>query len=200
MHSLLLHIAQYSYWGIFFSLGLGILGLPIPDETLMAFVGFLVFQGKLNYSLAIIVAFIGSSCGITVGYLIGRLADKLFFKKYSEKMHINPEHFRRAEQFYRRYGKSALFIGYFIPGVRHLTAILAGASRMPYPVFALFAYAGGFLWTVTLINMGYFLGDSWHRFSGYSNRFIIPLAATALVAAFIAIYFKPDDNKSSARK
>jgi membrane protein DedA with SNARE-associated domain len=148
MHSILLHIAQYSYWGIFFSLGLGILGLPIPDETLMAFVGFLAFQGKLNYSLAIIVAFIGTSCGITIGYFIGRLSDKLFLEKYSEKIHINPEHFRSAEQFYRRYGKLALCIGYFIPGVRHLTAILAGISRMPYRIFAFFAYAGGFLWTV----------------------------------------------------
>jgi len=195
MHSLLLHIAQYSYWGIFFSLGLGILGLPIPDETLMVFVGFLVFQGKLNYSLAMIVAFIGTSCGITIGYFIGRLSNKLFLRKYSEKIHINPEHFRSAEQFYRRYGKSALCIGYFIPGVRHLTAILAGISRMPYRIFALFAYAGGFLWTVIFLNMGYFLGDSWHRFSSYSNRFIIPIAATALVVTFIAIYFRPNNGK-----
>jgi membrane protein DedA with SNARE-associated domain len=195
MHSLLLHIAQYSYWGIFFSLGLGILGLPIPDETLMAFVGFQVFQGKLNYSLAITVAFIGTSCGITLGYFIGRLSDKLFLKKYSEKIHITPERFRSAEQFYNRYGKLALCIGYFIPGVRHLTAILAGVSHMPYRTFALFAYAGGFLWTVIFINMGYLLGDGWHRYSGYSNRFIIPLAATALVVALFAMYFKPNNVK-----
>jgi membrane protein DedA with SNARE-associated domain len=90
MHSLLVHIAQYSYWGIFFSLGLGIVGLPIPDETLMAYVGFLVFEGKLNYALAIIVAFAGTSFGITVGYFIGRLSDKLLLKKYSEKIRINP--------------------------------------------------------------------------------------------------------------
>jgi membrane protein DedA with SNARE-associated domain len=195
MHSLLLHIAQYSYWGIFFSLGLGILGLPIPDETLMAFVGFQVFQGKLNYSLAITVAFIGTSCGITLGYFIGRLSDKLFLKKYSEKIHITPERFRSAEQFYNRYGKLALCIGYFIPGVRHLTAILAGVSHMPYRTFALFAYAGGFLWTIIFINMGYLLGDGWHRYSGYSNRFIIPLAATALVVALFAMYFKPNNVK-----
>lgn len=195
MHSLLVHIAQYSYWGIFFSLGLGIVGLPIPDETLMAFVGFQVFEGKLNYALAMIVAFAGTSCGITVGYFIGRLSDKLLLKKCSEKIRINPEHIQNAEQFYKRYGKLALCIGYFIPGVRHLTAILAGISHMPYRTFALFAYAGGLLWTVVFINMGYLLGNSWHRFSGYSNRFIIPLAATALVVTFIAIYFRQNQGK-----
>ena len=195
MHSLLTYIAQYSYWGIFFSLGLGILGLPIPDETVMAFVGFLVYEGKLDYFPSIVVAFLGTSCGITVGYFIGRLSDKLLLNKYYEKIHIDPEHFRSAEEFYRRYGKLALCIGYFIPGVRHLTAILAGISHMPYRTFAIFAYMGGFLWTVIFINMGYFLGNRWHHISGYSNRFIIPLAATALVIAFIAIYFKPNNGK-----
>jgi membrane protein DedA with SNARE-associated domain len=195
MHSLLVHIAQYSYWGIFFSLALGIVGLPIPDETLMAFVGFLVFEGKLNHALAIIVAFIGTSCGITVGYFIGRLSDRLLLKKYSEKIRINPKHIQDAERFYKRYGRIALLIGYFIPGVRHLTAILAGISHMPYRTFALFAYTGGFLWTVVFIHMGYLLGNSWHRFSGYSNRFIIPLAATALVVTFIAIYFKQNNGE-----
>lgn len=195
MPSLVLWIAQYGYGGIFFALGIGILGLPIPDETLMVFVGFLVYQGKLDYALALAVAFLGTSCGITVGYLLGRLAGTLFLKKYAERVHIKPEHVRSAEQFFRRYGKAALLIGYFIPGVRHLTAILAGASRLPYPVFALFAYTGGFLWTVLLIQMGYVLGDSWHLFSGYSNRFMIPLAAAALVVVFIALYVKPHRSR-----
>jgi membrane protein DedA with SNARE-associated domain len=46
-----------------------------------------------------------------------------------------------------------------------------------------------------ILNMGYFLGEKWHHFSGYSNRFIIPLAATALIVIFIAIYLKPNNGK-----
>jgi hypothetical protein len=53
MHSLLLGIAKYSYLEIFIALGLGIVGLPLPDETLMAYAGFLVFQGTLNYPYTI---------------------------------------------------------------------------------------------------------------------------------------------------
>jgi membrane protein DedA with SNARE-associated domain len=190
MHSLLFHIAQYSYLGIFLSLALGILGLPIPDETLMVFIGFQIFQGKLNFLPAIIVAFTGTVCGITLGYFIGRLSDKLLFKKYSDKLHINPEHYEKAEEFYRNYGKSALLIGYFIPGVRHLTAILAGISLMPYRIFAVYAYIGGLIWTIIFINIGYFLGDGWHRFDRYANRFIIPLAAIALVMTIVVMYLK----------
>jgi membrane protein DedA with SNARE-associated domain len=192
VHSLLLNIIQYSYWGIFFSMALGILGLPIPDEALMVFLGFLIFQGKLNYAMAIIIAFIGTLCGVTIAYYIGTLSDKLLLKKYSDKMHINPEHFQNADDFYRKYGKSVLLIGYFIPGVKHLTAIFAGISEMSYRTFAVYAYAGALLWTIVFINLGYFLGDEWHLFAHYSYKFIIPVAAIALVATIIVMYLKPN--------
>ena len=191
MHSLLLQIAQYSYWGIFFSLGLGILGLPIPDETLMVFFGFLAFQGKLNLHLAIFIAFIGTSCGITVSYFIGRLSDKFIFKKYSGKMNINPVHFQNAEEFYRKYGESILFFGYFIPGIKHLTSILAGISNMPYRIFAIYAYLGALLWTIIFVGLGYFLGHGWHHFARYSHKFIIPIAAIAIIITLIIVYLKP---------
>jgi membrane protein DedA with SNARE-associated domain len=132
MHSILFSITTYSYLGIFVALGLGILGLPIPDETLMAYTGFLVFQGKLNYLYTIMIAFIGTSCGITIGYILGRTFGSPFIKRYSAKINVNSERIQNAEIFYNKYGKFALFICYFIPGVRHLTAIFAGTSLMPY--------------------------------------------------------------------
>jgi membrane protein DedA with SNARE-associated domain len=196
MHSLLLSIAQYSYIGIFIALGLGIVGLPIPDETLMAYAGFLVFQGKLNYLYTILVAFAGTSCGITIGYILGRAFGNPFVKKYASKMHVNPNEIEHAENFYNRYGKFALFIGYFIPGVRHMTAIFAGTSLMPYRTFALFAYTGGFLWTITLVSLGYFLGEKWHHVYMYSHRFIIPLVLLSIVVLIIGTYWKTVNAKS----
>jgi membrane protein DedA with SNARE-associated domain len=190
MHLLLLSITKYSYFEIFIALGLGIVGLPIPDETLMAYAGFLVFQGKLNYLYTILIAFAGTSCGITIGYVLGKTFGSPFIKKYASKMHVNPEDIQHAEKFYNRYGKFALFIGYFIPGVRHLTAIFAGASLMSYRTFALFAYTGGFLWTITLVSLGYFLGENWRHVYMYSHRFIIPLVLLSTIGILIGIYWK----------
>jgi membrane protein DedA with SNARE-associated domain len=190
MHSLLLSITKYSYFEIFIALGLGIVGLPIPDETLMAYAGFMVFQGKLNYLYTIGVAFTGTSCGITIGYVLGKTFGNPFIKRYASKMHVNPDDVQNAENFYKRYGKFALFIGYFIPGVRHLTAIFAGISLMPYPTFALFAYTGGFLWTITLVSLGYFLGEKWHHVYMYTHRFITPLVLLSIIVLLIAVYWK----------
>jgi membrane protein DedA with SNARE-associated domain len=190
MHSLLLSITKYSYFEIFVALGLGIVGLPVPDETLMAYAGFLVFQGKLNYLYTILVAFAGTSCGITIGYALGKKFGNPAIKKYASKMHVNQDDIRHAENFYNRYGKFALFIGYFIPGVRHLTAIIAGASLMPYRTFARFAYAGGFLWTITMVSLGYFLGEKWRHVYMYSHRFIIPLILFSIIVLLIVFYRK----------
>jgi len=190
MHSLLLGIAKYAYLEIFIALGLGIAGLPIPDETLLAYAGFLVSQGKLNFLYTILVAFGGTSCGITIGYIIGKTLGKRIVKRYATKLHVTLEDIHKAEIFYHRYGTFALFIGYFIPGARHLTAILAGASLMPYHTFARFAYTGGLLWTITLVSVGYLLGEKWRHVYMYSHRFITPLALLTIIAFLIVIYWK----------
>ena len=188
MHLLLLSITKYSYLEIFIVLGLGIVGLPLPDETLMGYIGFLISQGKLNYFYTIMVAFMGTSCGISVGYAIGRTLGNPLIKKYAAKMHVNPDDIRHAENFYNRYGKFALVAGYFMPGIRHLTAICAGASLMSYRTFALFAYTGGLLWTITLVSLGYYLGEKWHHIYMYSHRYITPMVLLSIISLIIYAY------------
>ncbi len=195
MHALLLSIAQYSYVGIFIALGLGIVGLPIPDETLMAYAGFLVSQGKLSYPYTIVVAFMGTSFGITVGYILGKAGGRALLKRYSKKMHVNPDDIQKAENFYNRYGKFAVFIGYFIPGVRHLTAFFAGTLLMPFRTFSFYAYTGGFLWTIILVSLGYYLGEKWHRIYMYSHRFIIPVVLLSIIVLFIRTYMTDTKGK-----
>jgi membrane protein DedA with SNARE-associated domain len=190
MHFLLLSITKYSYLEIFIVLGLGIVGLPVPDETLMAYIGFLISQGRLNYLYTLMAAFMGTSCGITIGYVLGMRLGNPFIKRYAAKMHVNPDDIQHAENFYNRYGKFALFVGYFMPGVRHLTAICAGASLMPYRTFALFAYTGGFLWTITLVSLGYYLGEKWRQIYMYSHRFMIPLVLLLIIVLILYRFFK----------
>jgi membrane protein DedA with SNARE-associated domain len=190
MQALLLTITKYTYFEIFIALGLGILGLPIPDETLMAYAGVLVSQGKMNYLLTLMAAFLGTSCGITIGYGLGRTFGNPFLKKYADRMHVHPNDIHEAEKFYNKYGRFALLIGYFIPGIRHLTAIFAGTSLMPYGTFALFAYTGGFLWTISLVSIGYLLGEKWQYVYMYSHRFFISLILLSVIALSIGIYWK----------
>jgi membrane protein DedA with SNARE-associated domain len=190
MHALLLTIIEYSYIGIFTALGLGIIGLPIPDETLLAFAGFLSFKGKLSFFLTFFAAFLGTSCGITISYFLGKYGSNYISQKYSQKFIIYSDRLKEVEEFYLKYGKFALIIGYFIPGVRHLTAITAGVSQFPFWRFAQFAYTGAFLWTVTFLTFGFLIGSEWYLVAHFSNRIVIPIIVFLALTLFLVFYLR----------
>src|SRR5579862_3377676 len=152
-------ITQYGYVAIFGLLVFGIVGLPVPDETLLTFTGYLVFKGQLSLAPAFGAALAGSACGITVSYILGRTFGLGLIHRYGRYLRIREEHIRKAHAWFERVGQWGLTFGYFIPGVRHVTAYAAGMSGLEPPKFGLFAYSGAVLWVSTFIGLGYFLGE-----------------------------------------
>jgi membrane protein DedA with SNARE-associated domain len=51
--------------------------------------------------------------------------------------------------------------------------LLAGASDLEYPRFAVFAYAGAFTWVGCFLSIGYFVGDQWARASEQFHHYIV---------------------------
>ena len=199
MHAILINIINYSYWGIFVAIGLGIIGLPIPDEMIIAYLGFLVFKGTINLLFAFFVALAGTLCGCTVSYFLGRLYGHRLLEKYGDKMGLNPERIQSALQIYNQYGKFALAAGYFIPGVRHLTSIFAGTSLMPFRIFAVFSYIGGCIWVIAFISLGYFLGEGWHHFSRYAYHYIVPIVLVVSIILILVVYLKSSNEKTKTK-
>ena len=184
--TLLIHyITQSGYLGIYVILGISILGLPIPDEFLMTFVGFLSFSGQLNPVLAILTAATGSMTGITIAYFLGRFfeANVLAYLK----KHAGGERLEKVLKWYPRHGGKLLTVGYFIPGVRHLSGYIAGLSHLSYRNFAFFAYLGAILWTSLFIVLGRILGSRWETILPILHRYSVLLGVIAVVL-FLAFY------------
>ncbi|PTM59446.1 DedA family protein [Desmospora activa] len=156
-------IWQYGYLGIFLFLALGIVGLPLPDEIMMTFVGYLASVGQLNLALTFFSAWAGSMCGISVSYWLGKRLGYPFFNRYGNKVWITRRRLIQARLLFRKYGSWVLFFGYFIPGVRHVTAYIAGISQLSINQFALYAYSGAFTWCTTFIGVGFFVGAKWGK-------------------------------------
>jgi membrane protein DedA with SNARE-associated domain len=187
MESVLGWVAHYGYVGIFALLMLGIVGLPVPDETMLMFAGYLIFRHELEPLPTFAAGFLGSICGITVSYAIGRLLGLYVVARLGHFLHIKPAQLDQVRAWYERKGKYGLVIGYFIPGIRHLAAYVAGSSRLPLSVFATYAYFGGLLWSGTFISIGYGLGDEWQQMSASIHRYL--LLGAAIAASVIAIGF-----------
>lgn len=180
-------IASYGYFAIFLLLMVGIVGLPVPDETLLVLVGLLVLKGTLHPLTAFLCAWGGSVCGISMSYLLGRFGGALLIQRYGARLHYSEDRVRRVQSWFNHGGKWLLLIGYYVPGVRHLIAFVAGSSRLRPPIFCLFAYSGAFLWVLTFMGIGYFFGKEWQTWSGEIHLYIGVGTAMALLLA--AIYF-----------
>ena len=180
-------ITEYGYAAIVGLLMLGIVGLPVPDETLLTFTGYLVFRGTFRLPLAFAAALTGSGCGITISYLLGRTFGLKLIHRYGRYVRIREEHVEKAHAWFRKAGHWSLTLGYFIPGVRHLTAYAAGMSDLEAPQFALFAYTGAVLWVSAFLALGYFLGDRWEAVEHNIHHYLVylTLAGIMALAAFL---------------
>jgi membrane protein DedA with SNARE-associated domain len=183
-------VSHYGYLMIFFLLALGIVGIPIPDETLLTFVGYLSFRGDLHIVPSVLAATLGSLCGITLSYVLGRTGGISLINRYGHFFRMREDRINRIRDWFDRVGKWTLLIGYFIPGVRHLTAFTAGTYGIRYPVFALVAYTGGFIWTCSFIFVGYIGRKEWDQLRGRVHYAFLIGSAIILLLIFLFYLWK----------
>ena len=194
-------LLKYSYLAIYVLLTTGIVGLPVPDETILTLLGYLVSKNELILFPTIAVAFLGSISGITISYLLGRLLGILALKKAGRFLHISEKNLEKGELWFEKLGKWTLTLGYFIPGVRHIVAIIAGSTKLKIHIFAIFAYSGALIWSITFILLGYYAGEKWQPIVEDIEKhlLIVGLLVIAFVIGLIVFkYFKNKKNKGSA--
>jgi membrane protein DedA with SNARE-associated domain len=190
MESVFAWVATYGYVALFFLLVLGIVGLPIPDETLLVFSGYLISGGHLHPAGAFLTAMAGSWCGITLSYIIGRTLGLGFVHRFGKYIHITEARLAKVHQWFDRLGHWALFAGYFIAGVRHFTAIVAGTSKLEYRSFAAYAYSGGAVWSATFLTLGYFVGENWRKIAESLHEYVLYASIVLIAAVVVFVVFK----------
>jgi len=187
MDAVLQWVAVYGYAAVFFLLMLGVVGLPVPDETLLVFCGYLVSKGTFRPAGAFAAALAGSWCGISLSYMIGRTVGLGMVHRFGKYIHVTDQRLETVHRWFGKSGHWALFGGYYIAGVRHLTAILAGASKLEFRTFVLFAWSGGMCWVASFLTLGYFLGEDWKRAADVVHRDLVAVSV-ALIILGLAYY------------
>lgn len=193
-----LWLQHYGSFSLFGLLALGIIALPVPEETLMVIAGILIRNGKLEPIPTILAAYGGSICGITVSYLMGRTAGHFLLLRYGGWFGLTQDRYDKIHSWFESYGKWTLVFGYFIPGVRHFTGLAAGTTFLSYHSFALFAYFGAVLWVTTFLGTGYLLGDYWYSIYEYIDPMIdkIFLVAFLIIILFLTYKYLYNRKKS----
>ncbi|HEY5561360.1 MAG TPA: VTT domain-containing protein [Clostridiaceae bacterium] len=186
MRTIMDFMSYNGYLVLFLVLFFELIALPTPGETLMTYCGYLVHQGKLNLFLTILVATAAAISGITISYFIGLKLGNGFLIKYGKYVHLKEDKIKKVSDWNDKYGQRLLLIGYFIPGVRHLTGIVSGTAKLSYKKFAINAYLGALIWATTFVFLGKALGAKWDSFHSYAKNYIL---IGSLIIAFILIIF-----------
>lgn len=146
------------------------LGLVLPGGDYLVFAaGLLCGTQYLEIPFGILLpSMMGAAVlGDFTGYAKGRwLGPKLFTKE--ENRFFKRSHLEKTKSFYERYGMLAFVIGRYLPVVRTMIPILAGASRVPPGKFSLFNIVGAIAWIGVLMPAGYFIGKEHPWIMDYS--------------------------------
>ncbi len=132
-------------------------GFFFPGDSLLFTAGFLASQGYVSLPLLLIGCFLAAVVGDSVGYHFGkRVGPRLFNKEKS--VFFNKEHITKAQAFYDQHGKKTIILARFMPIIRTFAPIVAGIGNMNYRTFLTYNILGGFIWTWSMLWLGYGLG------------------------------------------
>jgi membrane protein DedA with SNARE-associated domain len=184
-------INQFGYVGIAFLILLENVFPPIPSELILTFSGFLTTISNTNMWLASLSATVGSMAGAILLYAAGRILPQrkilLFVEKNKRILHLKETDLKRSSDWMVRRGGSAVFLCRFIPVVRSLISIPAGASRMKMWKFLLYSVLGTAIWNTILIYLGSLAGGNWQKITDYMNTYAYVIAAVAAVVFLLFI-------------
>lgn len=187
---------HYGSIGVAIGLALEFLGLPVPGETLMTFLGYLAWKG-VNKSLlpAIIWAVIGTNAGSLIAYFIGFRFGENILIKYGKYVFITKDKIDKTKELMLKNKTFLLLFSRYVPGVRHVVPYLSGISKINIKGFAIYNLIGSILWCVTFVGFGAVLGDKWSAVENLVKGYFFIIV---LLAVFIYVVIKYFDKHKKA--
>lgn len=157
-------------------------GFVIPGETAAVLGGVVASRGHVQLWLMMVLVVLAAVIGDTVGYEIGKhFGPRVLGMKVMDKRRGKLE---KAQDFLRRRGGWAVFLGRFVAFFRAVMPALAGTSQMRYPKFLAFNAAGGLVWGAGYVLLGFLAGNSYEAVAKAAGR---DIAAVVVVLAVIAL-------------
>lgn len=171
------------------------LGLVLPGGDYLIFTaGLLCGTQYLDLPLPVLMTMmiLAAVLGDFTGYYKGKwLGPKLFSKP--DARFFKRSYLDKSRAFYEKYGAIAFVSGRFMPVIRTMIPILAGASGFSLARFSFLNGLGAVIWIGLLTPLGYFLGRRYPQLMDYSIWFLLGILVLASIPTLKII--NPFKNK-----
>ena len=191
MHSVAHLVHAYGLIVVGGFIGLESMCIPLPGETALI-VGSVIAGRTHELSIvAVILTAAGASLiGRIIGYAIGAQFGYWLLLRYGVYLRVTEARIKLGQYLFLKHGGIIIVIAQFVPVLRAIVGILAGANRMPWRRFLLASAIGASLWAAAFGLGGYLFGKqfahlarSWWFLSGPSGWIAFGVAAVTVIIA-----------------
>ena len=179
-------VVSLGYSGLFLLIVLESTMVPIPSLLVMPFAGYLASKGEFSLPAILVINSTAALTGSSLSYWLGAAGGKPLLLRYGKYLFIRAKDIEKTEAYFAKHGGKTIFIGRFLPVVRHLISIPAGIARMPLPQFLTLTFFGATMWGGGLMVLGYPLGSNWESIAQKAKRVDL-LIAGLIVVVILAV-------------
>ncbi len=168
---------------------------PSPSDVLLVFAGTLIGIGTIDFTSALIVSTLGSTCGFALAYVIGRYFQEHIvsgrLSRYLPLTAIN-----QVEKLFQRFGYGVIVANRFLAGTRAIVSFVAGMSRMNFPATTALCAVSAAAWNAILLYLGMVFGKNWQKAGEYLSIYstVVTVIVLAVAAFFVWRYLKNRRN------
>ena len=163
----------------------GAVAAGVAGSQAPTFLGLHLHSGFETFVVLALAGAIGYLCGALIGWAIGVRGGRPLVERHGRLLHLGPETLDRAEGWFDRHGRRAVFLGRITPVVRSFISSPAGVLGSPLPSYTVLTLLGSLIWCFGFAAAGWALGGSWESFH-HSFRYADYVAVLAVVGVGVA--------------
>lgn len=173
---------------------------PFPSDVIVVAAGSLIGFGRIDFTVALLMATAGSTLGFLTMYKIGDwFGDRIL--EVGKIRFIPVESVHKVEAWFRRYGYSVIVANRFLAGTRAVVSFFAGMSELSLIRTTILSFVSAMLWNAILLFSGKTLGDNWSHILIYLETYSKVVTSILVVAVLLLVarYFYMKQRKARRR-
>ncbi|TQF69297.1 DedA family protein [Rhodococcus spelaei] len=159
-----------------------IIGLFLPGDSLLVTAGIVLagqYTGTAHVWLLAVGAAVAAIAGNQVGYAIGHRTGHSLAARRGGK-YLNTANLHKVNALLDRHGFWSVLVARWIPWIRTLCPLVAGAARMNHRSYTIASTLGAVAWAPVLLLLGFYAG-------GFLERvpWLLPAVLGVMIAALV---------------
>jgi membrane protein DedA with SNARE-associated domain len=153
-----------------------------------ALFGHTLSTGLESFLVFVAAGTLGYLAGALVGWGLGHWGGRPLLERHGRWFHVDADTMARAERWFDRHGRVAVFLGRLTPVVRSFISYPAGVAGTPLVPYTVLTLGGSAIWCLAFAGAGWALGSHYdevhHAFTGVE---IVIVAGAAVVVGVLLV-------------